>query len=80
MSDPENMSYSFLALLGMGLLTLVASGYIAFASGEVVALAIVGVGFAVAATALTIYQQRKIPASGGGTRLRNDRPNEPVEP
>ncbi|GGK61971.1 hypothetical protein Ppa06_60880 [Planomonospora parontospora subsp. parontospora] len=33
MSDPENMSYGFLALLSLGLLTLVTSGFIAFATG-----------------------------------------------
>ncbi|MBG0814159.1 hypothetical protein [Planomonospora sp. ID82291] len=80
MSDPENVSYGFLTLLGLGLLTLVTSGFLAFATGQLVALAIVGVGFAVAAVALTVYQQRKIPASGEGARLRDDHSNDPVEP
>ncbi|GGK86510.1 hypothetical protein GCM10010126_52210 [Planomonospora parontospora] len=80
MSDPENMSYGFLALLSLGLLTLGTSGFIAFASGQLAALAIVGIGFVIAAAALTIYQQRKVPTSSGGARLRDDRPNEPVEP
>nr|BFE85943.1 hypothetical protein GCM10020093_085440 [Planobispora longispora] len=65
MSDPENVSYGFLALLSLGLLTLVTSGFIAFATGQLAALAIVGVGFVIAAAALAIYQQRKTPASGG---------------
>ncbi|MFF5111344.1 hypothetical protein [Streptosporangium sp. NPDC000509] len=82
----DDTAVGFFTFLSLGSLALVAAAYqvLTYSSEryflKAIALGIIGIGFMMAAAAWAIYRQANKPVSDRGTRLRDDRPNEPMEP